>query len=38
MASREVIETTLTQIIHETPRVLTFRLSVPMGHPFTFKA
>jgi NAD(P)H-flavin reductase len=38
MASREVIETTLTQIIQETPRVRTFRLSVPKGHPFTFKA
>lgn len=38
MASRNVIETTLSQIIQETLRVRTFRLSIPKGHPFTFKA
>lgn len=38
MAAREVIPTTLTDIINETPRVRTFRLALPPDSPFSFRA
>ncbi|MCL4461083.1 MAG: ferredoxin reductase [Nitrospirae bacterium] len=38
MAVREVLPTTLTDIIQETPRVCTFRLALPEQSPFSFRA
>ncbi|MHB8421780.1 MAG: FAD-binding oxidoreductase [Leptospirales bacterium] len=38
MATRDVIPTTLIDIIPETPRVRTFRLALPPERAFTFKA
>ncbi|MHB1286417.1 MAG: FAD-binding oxidoreductase [Leptospirales bacterium] len=38
MAVRDVFSTTLADIIQETPRVRTFRLALPSGSPFSFKA
>lgn len=38
MAPREVIPTTLIDIINETPRVRTFRLALPTGSLFSFRA
>lgn len=38
MAVRDVIPTTLIDIIPETPRVQTFRLALPPGRCFSFKA
>ena len=38
MAAREVLPTTLTDIIQETPRVCTFRLAIPEKSRFSFQA
>lgn len=38
MAAREVLPTTLMDIIQETPRVCTFRLALPEKSPFSFQA
>ncbi len=38
MAVREILPTTLTDIIQETPRVCTFRLALPRESSFSFQA